>query len=73
MACTPNNLIQMCGLQVVFIDVLYLQWHGCSLIFGVREHLQQHLVNDHSNVSLLKCRWKSCDEIFGARNCSKQV
>jgi len=47
-------------------------WHGCSMIFGVREHLQQHLVNDHSNASLLKCRWKNCDEVFGGRSCSKQ-
>ncbi|KAG7263657.1 hypothetical protein CRUP_037989, partial [Coryphaenoides rupestris] len=27
-------------------------WHGCSLIFGVEEHLTQHLLSDHSNPSL---------------------
>ncbi|KAG5857905.1 hypothetical protein ANANG_G00024350 [Anguilla anguilla] len=26
-------------------------WHGCSLIFGVREHLQQHVLSDHASPS----------------------
>lgn len=49
-------------------------WHGCSLIFGVQEHLHQHLLSDHAgpNVPLLKCRWKNCDAFFSARNGSKQ-
>uniref|UniRef100_A0A8D3A8T9 Zinc finger protein 106 n=1 Tax=Scophthalmus maximus TaxID=52904 RepID=A0A8D3A8T9_SCOMX len=49
-------------------------WHGCSLVFGVREHLQQHLIGDHTgaNLQTLKCRWKNC-EFFCARNSSKQA
>ncbi|KAJ8401128.1 hypothetical protein AAFF_G00387100 [Aldrovandia affinis] len=49
-------------------------WHGCSLIFGVKEHLQQHLLNDHTspNFQTLKCRWKNCDAFFTVRNSSKQ-
>ncbi|KAM9341415.1 zinc finger protein 106 [Symphorus nematophorus] len=49
-------------------------WHGCSLVFGVMEHLHQHLINDHTSVNCqtLKCRWKNCEEFFCARNSSKQ-
>ncbi|XP_039992519.1 zinc finger protein 106 [Xiphias gladius] len=49
-------------------------WHGCSLVFGVTEHLQQHLIKDHgsANFQMLKCRWKNCEEFFCARNSSKQ-
>ncbi|KAM4690004.1 zinc finger protein 106 [Rhinophrynus dorsalis] len=49
-------------------------WHGCSLIFGVAEHLKQHLLTDHTNPNFqtLKCRWKSCDAFFTARRGSKQ-
>ncbi|CAL8315511.1 unnamed protein product [Lota lota] len=41
-------------------------WHGCSLIFGVDEHLTQHLLRDHSNAGLstVKCRWRDCDTFF---------
>uniref|UniRef100_A0A8C4HFG5 Zinc finger protein 106a n=1 Tax=Dicentrarchus labrax TaxID=13489 RepID=A0A8C4HFG5_DICLA len=48
-------------------------WHGCSLVFGMMEHLQQHLTNDHTsgNFQTLKCRWKNCEEFFCARNSSK--
>ncbi|XP_034530889.1 zinc finger protein 106 [Notolabrus celidotus] len=51
------------------------RWHGCSLVFGMTEHLQQHLINDHTsaNVQTLKCRWKSCEEFFCSRNSSKQA
>ncbi|XP_072221969.1 zinc finger protein 106 [Leuresthes tenuis] len=50
-------------------------WHGCSLVFGMTEHLQQHLINDHAgtNFQTLKCRWKHCEEFFCARNSSKQT
>ncbi|KAM6912814.1 zinc finger protein 106 [Xenentodon cancila] len=50
-------------------------WHGCSLVFGMKEHLQQHLVSDHTspNFQTLKCRWKKCEEFFCARNSSKQM
>uniref|UniRef100_A0A673A4E2 C2H2-type domain-containing protein n=1 Tax=Sphaeramia orbicularis TaxID=375764 RepID=A0A673A4E2_9TELE len=51
------------------------RWHGCSLVFGVLEHLQDHLLNDHAtiNVQTLRCRWKNCEEFFCTRNSSKQV
>ncbi|XP_017269259.1 zinc finger protein 106 isoform X2 [Kryptolebias marmoratus] len=50
-------------------------WHGCSLVFGMSEHLQQHLISHHTgaNFQLLKCRWKNCEEFFCARNSSKQL
>ncbi|XP_032153728.1 zinc finger protein 106 isoform X3 [Sapajus apella] len=49
-------------------------WHGCSLIFGVVNHLKQHLLTDHTNPNFqtLKCRWKNCDAFFTARKGSKQ-
>ncbi|XP_066487084.1 zinc finger protein 106 [Tiliqua scincoides] len=49
-------------------------WHGCSLIFGVVDHLKQHLLNDHTNPNFqtLKCRWKNCDAFFTSRKVSKQ-
>ncbi|XP_028981279.2 zinc finger protein 106 isoform X2 [Esox lucius] len=49
-------------------------WHGCSLIFGLLEHLQQHLLQDHAspNTQTFKCRWKNCNELFATRNGSKQ-
>ncbi|KAM8781406.1 zinc finger protein 106 isoform 2-T4 [Rhynchonycteris naso] len=49
-------------------------WHGCSLIFGVLDHLKQHLLTDHTNPNFqtLKCRWKNCDAFFTARKGSKQ-
>ncbi|XP_056623775.1 zinc finger protein 106 isoform X2 [Triplophysa dalaica] len=50
-------------------------WHGCTLIFGVMEHLKQHLLNDHSNPAqqTFKCRWKNCDSFFNTRNGSRQA
>ncbi|KAB5562305.1 hypothetical protein PHYPO_G00016370 [Pangasianodon hypophthalmus] len=50
-------------------------WHGCSLIFGVMEHLQQHLLNDHTSHTqqTLKCRWRNCDSFFNSRNGFKQA
>ncbi|TRY81344.1 hypothetical protein DNTS_009681 [Danionella cerebrum] len=49
-------------------------WYGCTLIFGVMEHLQQHLLNDHTSPAqqTFKCRWKNCDSFFTTRNSSKQ-
>lgn len=49
-------------------------WHGCSLVFGMMEHLQQHLINDHTstNFQILKCHWKKCEVFFCGRNSSKQ-
>uniref|UniRef100_A0AAR2JH24 C2H2-type domain-containing protein n=1 Tax=Pygocentrus nattereri TaxID=42514 RepID=A0AAR2JH24_PYGNA len=50
-------------------------WQGCSLIFGVMEHLQQHLLNNHTSPTqqTLKCRWRNCDSFFTSRNGSKQA
>ncbi|KAJ8289630.1 hypothetical protein GJAV_G00003520 [Gymnothorax javanicus] len=49
-------------------------WHGCSLIFGVREHLQQHVLTDHASPSFqtLKCRWRNCEAFFTMRNNSQE-
>lgn len=49
-------------------------WHGCTLIFGVVDHLKQHLLTDHTNPNFqtLKCRWRNCDAFFTARKGSKQ-
>ncbi|XP_051578125.1 zinc finger protein 106-like [Myxocyprinus asiaticus] len=50
-------------------------WYGCTLIFGVMEHLQQHLLNDHTNPAqqVFKCRWRNCDSFFTTRNGSSQA
>ncbi|XP_029984028.1 uncharacterized protein znf106b isoform X2 [Sphaeramia orbicularis] len=44
-------------------------WQNCSLIFGMAEHLVQHLVHDHTNPNLqtVKCRWKGCSAFFGTQ------
>ncbi|KAM9704164.1 zinc finger protein 106 [Menidia menidia] len=41
-------------------------WHSCSLVFGIPEHLVQHLVGDHTNPNLqaVKCRWRGCSAFF---------
>nr|XP_046268942.1 zinc finger protein 106 [Scatophagus argus]XP_046268943.1 zinc finger protein 106 [Scatophagus argus] len=80
MAVHKNMIYTGCydgSVQAVKLNLLQnyrCWWHGCSLVFGVVEHLQQHLINDHSgsNVQTLKCRWKNCEEFFCARNSSKQ-
>uniref|UniRef100_A0A8C8GGP0 C2H2-type domain-containing protein n=1 Tax=Oncorhynchus tshawytscha TaxID=74940 RepID=A0A8C8GGP0_ONCTS len=47
-------------------------WHGCSLIFGMGEHLLQHLLTDHSNRHLqtFRCRWRNCDAAFATQDSS---
>ncbi|XP_071323660.1 zinc finger protein 106 [Trachinotus anak] len=49
-------------------------WQNCSLIFGMEEHLVQHLVGDHSNPNLqtVKCRWRGCDAFFGSQQSVRQ-
>ncbi|KAM9840765.1 zinc finger protein 106 [Aulostomus maculatus] len=44
-------------------------WHGCSLIFGLAEHLTQHLIEDHTNPNLqtVKCRWRGCSMFFSSQ------
>ncbi|XP_077567075.1 uncharacterized protein znf106b [Stigmatopora nigra] len=41
-------------------------WQNCSMIFGMMEHLVQHLVNDHTSPKLdsVKCRWRGCSTFF---------
>ncbi|XP_070843126.1 zinc finger protein 106 [Chaetodon trifascialis] len=41
-------------------------WQNCSLIFGMAEHLVQHLIRDHTNPNLqmVKCRWRGCSTFF---------
>ncbi|XP_034756446.1 zinc finger protein 106-like isoform X2 [Etheostoma cragini] len=49
-------------------------WQNCALIFGMVEHLVQHLVRDHSNPNLqaVKCRWRGCSTFFGTQQSVKQ-
>ncbi|XP_041660789.1 zinc finger protein 106 [Cheilinus undulatus] len=49
-------------------------WQNCSLIFGMSEHLNQHLLQDHSNPNLrmVKCRWRSCSAVFSTQQVIKQ-
>lgn len=53
----------------------HCRWHGCSLVFGVLEHLEHHLTHDHSgpNTQMLRCRWKNCEEFLSARHNSRQA
>ncbi|XP_072314464.1 zinc finger protein 106 isoform X2 [Eucyclogobius newberryi] len=53
----------------------HCRWHGCSLVFGVLEHLEHHLSHDHTspNLQTLRCRWKNCEEFFSARISSKKA
>ncbi|XP_071353627.1 zinc finger protein 106 [Trachinotus anak] len=80
MAIHKNMIYTGCydgSVQAVKLNLMQnyrCRWHGCSLVFGVTEHLQQHLINDHTSTSFqtIKCRWKNCEEFFCARNSSKQ-
>ncbi|MED6267508.1 hypothetical protein CHARACLAT_012986 [Characodon lateralis] len=49
-------------------------WQSCFLIFGIPEHLSQHLVGDHSNPNLqtVKCRWKECNRFFSTQQSVRQ-
>ncbi|XP_032882604.1 zinc finger protein 106 isoform X3 [Amblyraja radiata] len=49
-------------------------WTGCTLIFGVMNHLKHHLLMEHNSTSAQtqKCRWRNCDAFFTVRNRSKQ-
>lgn len=65
------------SLQAIKLNLMHnyrCWWHGCSLVFGTMEHLQQHLISDHTstNFQILKCHWKKCEVFFGGRNSSKQ-
>ncbi|XP_047429120.1 zinc finger protein 106 [Mugil cephalus] len=49
-------------------------WQNCSLIFGMPEHLVQHLTGDHTNANLqmLKCRWRGCSSFFTTQQSIRQ-
>ncbi|XP_042358981.1 zinc finger protein 106 isoform X2 [Plectropomus leopardus] len=49
-------------------------WQNCPLIFGMAEHLLQHLVHDHTNSNLqsVKCRWRGCSTFFMTQQCVRQ-
>ncbi|XP_066464562.1 zinc finger protein 106 isoform X2 [Eleutherodactylus coqui] len=80
MAIYKNMIYTGCydgSVQAVRLNLLQnyrCWWHGCSLIFGVAEHLKHHLLTDHTNPNFqtLKCRWKNCDAFFAARRVPKQ-
>ncbi|XP_076612027.1 zinc finger protein 106-like isoform X2 [Chaetodon auriga] len=49
-------------------------WQNCSLIFGMAEHLVQHLIRDHTNPNLqmVKCRWRDCSTFFARQESVRQ-
>ncbi|KAG8011376.1 hypothetical protein GBF38_006137, partial [Nibea albiflora] len=49
-------------------------WQNCTLVFGIAEHLVQHLVRDHTNPNLqmVKCRWRSCCSFFATQDLIRQ-
>ncbi|XP_019713389.1 zinc finger protein 106-like isoform X1 [Hippocampus comes] len=49
-------------------------WQNCSLIFGMAEHLVQHLVKDHTNPNLevVNCRWRGCSGFFSTQQAVKE-
>lgn len=52
-----------------------VQWQSCTLIFGLAEHLVEHLVKDHTNPNLqaVKCRWRRCSSFFATQHLIRQV
>ncbi|XP_029965348.1 uncharacterized protein LOC115401359 [Salarias fasciatus] len=60
------------GVQAVKLNLMKNHrcwWQNCSLIFGIPEHLAQHLAGDHSNPNLqmMKCRWRGCSTYFATQ------
>ncbi|KAK5879930.1 hypothetical protein CesoFtcFv8_023006 [Champsocephalus esox] len=49
-------------------------WYNCTLIFGMAEHLSEHLLRDHSNPNLqaIKCRWRGCSSFFGTQQAVRE-
>ncbi|XP_057678628.1 zinc finger protein 106-like [Corythoichthys intestinalis] len=49
-------------------------WQNCCLIFGMAEHLVQHLVGDHTspNLETVKCRWRGCSTFFPTQQTVRQ-
>lgn len=51
------------------------QWQNCSLIFGIEDHLVQHLLKDHTNPNLqmVRCHWRGCGAFFATQQSVKEV
>ncbi|XP_049613156.1 zinc finger protein 106 [Syngnathus scovelli] len=49
-------------------------WQNCCLIFGMAEHLLQHLTRDHTNPKLevVNCRWRGCSKFFPTQQAVKE-
>lgn len=49
-------------------------WYNCTLIFGMAEHLSEHLLRDHSkpNLQASKCRWRGCSSFFGTQQAVRE-
>ncbi|TWW68702.1 Zinc finger protein 106 [Takifugu flavidus] len=49
-------------------------WQNCSLIFGIAEHLVQHLLGDHTspNLQTVRCRWRGCQAFFAKQQSVKE-
>lgn len=79
MAINKNMIYTGCydgSVQAVKLNLMQnyrCWWHGCPMVLGVMEHLQQHLINDHAATNVQKCRWKDCEEFFCTRNSTKQA
>ncbi|XP_075927626.1 zinc finger protein 106 isoform X1 [Petromyzon marinus] len=45
-------------------------WHKCCLMFGVLDHLKEHIRSTHLNTDAQStlCRWRDCDAFFTAKN-----
>ncbi|XP_061424713.1 LOW QUALITY PROTEIN: zinc finger protein 106 [Lethenteron reissneri] len=45
-------------------------WHKCCLMFGVLDHLKEHIRSTHLNADAQSalCRWRDCDAFFTAKN-----
>uniref|UniRef100_A0A3P9KJN7 Zinc finger protein 106a n=1 Tax=Oryzias latipes TaxID=8090 RepID=A0A3P9KJN7_ORYLA len=52
------------------------RWQGCALVFGVMEHLQEHLTSVHARdggVQTVRCRWKECEDVLCARSSTQTL
>ncbi|CAF91116.1 unnamed protein product [Tetraodon nigroviridis] len=65
------------SIQAVKINLMknfHCWWQNCALVFGIQEHLVQHLLWDHTNPNLqmVRCRWRSCSTFFAEQQSVKQ-
>ncbi|XP_068198000.1 zinc finger protein 106 isoform X2 [Antennarius striatus] len=49
-------------------------WRSCPLIFGVADHLLEHLLGDHTTPGLetVACRWRGCAAAFTSQQAVQQ-